>query len=167
MTFTHSKSVIFRIWPELSPRPLGGPQDNLASIKIGEWLFDPTINHSFNKTLSDPSFPQVCFCLFAQLLVLKKLSPPQQIHHRQSSAAVSILSLFSCFQFFPNKSQLPLSNISGRSHFATNIRKKNVNKHSGSSNCNIKIKTNQKFCQLDRQLDISKKYNRQRGQRST
>ena len=25
MTFTHSKSVIFRIWPELSQRPLGGP----------------------------------------------------------------------------------------------------------------------------------------------
>ena len=34
MTFTHSKSVIFRIWPELSPRPLGGPLMDIIDREV-------------------------------------------------------------------------------------------------------------------------------------
>ena len=34
MTFTHSKSVIFRIWPELSQRPLGGPLMDIIDREV-------------------------------------------------------------------------------------------------------------------------------------
>ena len=41
MTFTHSKSVIFRIWPELSQRPLGGPlMDNIDREVVWNEVFE-------------------------------------------------------------------------------------------------------------------------------
>ena len=41
MTFTHSKSVIFRIRPELSQRPLGGPlMDNIDREVVWNEVFE-------------------------------------------------------------------------------------------------------------------------------